>query len=65
MVFIRGVCVYIITNKLNTVLNTGVTSNLVGRVWEHKNEVHPKSFTGNTTAISWFILIFTLIMKRT
>lgn len=31
--------VYIITNYNNTTLYTGVTSNLVKRIWEHKNEV--------------------------
>lgn len=28
--------VYIMTNKANRVLYTGVTSDLVGRVWQHK-----------------------------
>jgi len=37
--------VYIMTNKGNTVLYTGVTSNLKKRVWEHKNHVDEKSFT--------------------
>ena len=31
--------VYIMTNKNNTVLYTGVTSNLVKRVFEHKNKL--------------------------
>ncbi len=29
--------IYILTNKNNTVLYTGVTSDLEGRVYEHKN----------------------------
>ncbi len=29
--------VYIMTNALNTVLYTGVTSDLAHRVWQHKN----------------------------
>lgn len=31
--------IYILTNKNNNVLYTGVTSNLVKRIWEHKNKV--------------------------
>ena len=31
--------VYILTNKNNTVLYTGVTSNLVKRIYEHKNKI--------------------------
>jgi len=31
--------VYILTNKWRTVLYIGVTSNLLKRVWEHKNKV--------------------------
>ena len=31
--------VYIITNKSNTVLYTGITSNLVRRIYEHKNKI--------------------------
>jgi putative endonuclease len=45
MVFQRGGCVYILTNKTKTVLYTGVTSDISVRVWEHKNKVYPKSFT--------------------
>lgn len=32
--------VYIMTNKYNTVLYTGVTNNLMRRVWEHKEKLH-------------------------
>jgi len=31
--------IYIITNKNNTVLYTGVTSNLTKRIYEHKNHL--------------------------
>ena len=32
-------CVYIMTNKRNGTLYTGVTSNLPQRVWQHKNNL--------------------------
>lgn len=41
----RGGCVYIITNKGNTTLYIGVSSELKSRAWEHKNKVYPNSFT--------------------
>ncbi len=41
----RGGWVYILTNKYNNVLYTGVTSDLKSRVYEHKNKVNPNSFT--------------------
>ncbi|MGB0918003.1 MAG: GIY-YIG nuclease family protein [Flavobacteriales bacterium] len=41
----RGGHVYIMTNKNKTTLYCGVTSNLPNRVLEHKNRIHPKSFT--------------------
>jgi putative endonuclease len=37
--------VYIMTNKNNTVLYTGVTSNLRERVIQHKEKKHPDSFS--------------------
>jgi putative endonuclease len=45
MIFAKGGCVYIMTNKLNKVLYIGVSSELPGRVWDHKNKIYPKSFT--------------------
>ena len=32
--------VYILTNKNNTVLYTGVTSNLVKRIYQHKSKIY-------------------------
>ena len=41
----KGGYVYIMTNKNNTVLYTGVTNNLKRRIEEHHNKHNPKSFT--------------------
>ena len=41
----RGGCVYIMTNIHHTTLYVGVTSNLHGRVLEHKENYYPRSFT--------------------
>src|ERR1700744_4746611 len=45
MGFQYGGWVYIMTNKMHTVLYVGVSSDLTGRVWDHKNKTHPDSFT--------------------
>lgn len=36
---------YIMTNKTNTTLYVGVTSNIVSRVQQHKDKINVKSFT--------------------
>ncbi|MEK9138650.1 MAG: GIY-YIG nuclease family protein [Bacteroidota bacterium] len=48
-------CVYIMTNKSNTVLYTGVTNNLVRRVYEHKQKL-VKGFTSkyNVTKLVYY-----------
>ncbi|MBS1520833.1 MAG: GIY-YIG nuclease family protein [Bacteroidetes bacterium] len=45
MVFQQGGCVYILTNQYHNVFYVGVTSDLTGRIWDHKNKTHPNSFT--------------------
>ena len=37
--------VYILTNRSHSVLYTGVTNNLIRRIYEHKNNADPNSFT--------------------
>ena len=37
--------VYILTNRLNTVLYTGVTHDLLKRLYEHEQHLDPESFT--------------------
>lgn len=33
------------TNKVNTVLYVGVCSDLIRRIWQHKNKLSPDGFT--------------------
>ena len=40
----KNPCVYILANRYNGTLYTGVSSNLVQRVWQHKNDF-VESFT--------------------
>lgn len=35
----KNYCIYILTNKNNTVLYVGVTNNLTRRIWEHKSKL--------------------------
>ena len=41
----KGGCVYILTNKSNTVIYTGVTSDLQARLWQHKTKMFKNSFS--------------------
>jgi putative endonuclease len=42
---VKGGSVYILTNQRHTVLYTGVTSDLVGRIYQHVNKIYANSFT--------------------
>jgi putative endonuclease len=52
----KGGAVYILANNNNTTLYVGVTSDLVTRIFEHKNHLYPKSFTAryNVTKLVYF-----------
>ncbi len=47
--------VYIVTNKPQGVLYIGVTSDLEGRIWEHRNGIH-RGFTShyNCSRLVWY-----------
>jgi len=57
----RGGAVYIMTNKRNGTLYTGVTSDLKRRVWEHKNNFYSDSFTAKYKC---YILIYYQAFNR-
>ena len=52
----KGGIVYIITNKNNTVLYTGVTSDLQQRIMQHITKIFPLSFTAkyNCNKLVWY-----------
>jgi putative endonuclease len=58
----RGGAIYILTNKSNAVLYTGVTSDLRKRLYEHKNKIYMSSFTAkyNVSKLVYFE-VFSLI----
>jgi putative endonuclease len=60
----HGGCTYMVTNQNNTVIYTGVTSDLNGRIWEHKTKFFTKSFTAkyNCDKIVWYE-VFPTIME--
>jgi putative endonuclease len=54
----RGGWVYIVTNKQHTVLYTGVTSDLVGRILDHRSKTYAGSFTAryNANKLVYYLL---------
>ena len=57
----RQPCVYMLASERNGTLYTGVTSNLVKRVWEHKNNL-VESFTSKhgVHTLVWYELHSTM-----
>lgn len=45
-----GGYVYMTTNVHHQVIYTGVTSNLVSRIWQHKTKFYPAGFTARYNA---------------
>ena len=52
----RTYYVYMMTNKWHTVIYTGMSSDLEGRVWQHKFKEDPRSFTAeyNCNQLVWY-----------
>ena len=48
---VKGGSVYIMTNKNNTVLYVGASSDLNDRVYKHKTKFYPKCFTARYNCI--------------
>lgn len=47
----KGGWVYIMASVSRRVLYVGVTSDIEGRVWEHKNKIYPDSFTARYNCV--------------
>ena len=58
----QGGTVYILINPLHTVLYTGVTSDLIKRMQQHRNKFFPESFTSkyNVTILVYYAFYSTI-----
>lgn len=58
----KGGSIYILTNVHHTTIYTGVTSDLVGRIVQHREKVYPKSFTAryNLTKLVYYKLFHSI-----
>ena len=57
----KSPAVYIMTNRANGVLYIGVTSNLIARVWQHREKrLDGFSSRYNLTQLVWYELHFTM-----
>lgn len=48
----KGGAVYIVASPNKATLYVGVTSDLPGRIWEHRNKKYPNSFSARYNCIS-------------
>ncbi len=48
--------VYIMASRKNGTLYVGVTSDPIHRIWEHRDKIHPDSFTAryDVTRLVWY-----------
>src|SRR5258708_322975 len=65
----KGGHVYILSNKNNTTLYVGVTSQLAVRILQHKEKFHPKSFSARYNCVKlvyykWFDTIMEAIAEE-
>ena len=57
----KNPAVYIMTNRPNGVLYVGVTSDLITRVWQHREkQIEGFSYRYNLTQLVWYELHFTM-----
>ena len=58
----KGGYIYILTNKSNTVLYTGVTSNLSNRIWQHHTGKFQNAFTSryNISKLVYYEIFLTI-----
>lgn len=56
MLKVKGGCVYILSNKNKTTIYTGVSERLKERIKEHKERIHPNSFSAkyNIDVLVWY-----------
>ena len=54
----KGGYVYILTNRYDAILYTGVTSELRNRIWQHTNNYYPDSFTSKYKCYKLVFYIF-------
>lgn len=48
----KGGAVYIMSSPNRGSLYVGVTSDLIGRVWEHQNKIHSNSFSARYNCVT-------------